>query len=479
MSSRRASATLIGLFLAAAMAAPATHPRYGGRLKLHLPVRPTTLDPATCRDGGDVPTFDLLYHRLFEYGDDGGIESSFLLSFHREEDRWILVPRPTPAAGGHVIDADDIRRAIEGGLKHAGFPATMTRRMLVGGQEFASGQAAVLPSLTQQPDGTLVLQTAGVHPLLPHFLARAPFYVAAEAEGQFYGNGPFMVANEAEEGALVLVPNPASSGGEPYVERLRVVWRRSPQEPIVELFLPPESARPQAGELHKVIPSRGIPRTLLLVLNPSKVPFGSAEARRNFISSVGLEKLSLSPELGVLKKRCGYLPSQLGAFPTVAALSATDTPGPASPVRIMMKRGDVLGAAEMVSVFPTGIEFEELDEGQLLARMASGEYQACLLAYEHRFFHPVLDLMEMLDCTGIVDPSVLDATNQLAEAARLDDLSAVAAAVLAAEKSIAESGVLFPLAEISPVVRVDDRLRGLELDMRWNPTLDDCWIAGQ
>lgn len=479
MRSRHFSFTLIGWLLTAVMAAPATHPRYGGRLKLHLPVRPATLDPATCHDGGDVPTFDLLYRRLFEYGDDGRIESSFLLSFRREADRWILVPRPTPAAGGRVIGADEIRRAIEGGLKHGGFPATMARRMLVGGQEFASGQAALLSSLTQQPDGTLVLQTAGVQPLLPHFLARAPFYVAAEAEGQFYGNGPFMVANEAEEGALVLAPNPANSHGEPYVERLRVVWRRSQLEPLVEIFPPPEAQRATAGEPLGAVASRGIPRTLLLVLNPSKVPFGSADARRDFISSVGLEKLSLSPELGALKKRCGYLPSQLGSFPTVAALAPTETPGPGSPVRIIMRRGDVLGAAEMVNVFQTGIEFEELDEEQLSARMASGDYQACLLAYEHRFFHPVLDLMEMLDGTGIVDPSVLDATNQLAEAARLDDQSAAAAAVLAAEKSIAESGVIFPLAEISPAVRVDGRLRGLELDMRWNPVLDDCWIAGQ
>lgn len=473
MISRNLKLAFLLLMLVTAAASPYTHPRYGGRLRLRLPARPASLDPVSCRDGSDTAVFDLLYRRMFQYNTQGDLASVFF-DAHQEADRWVFALHPSVASSGQPIGIEELKRCIERGLKQKNFPARFAARMLAGGVDYAEGRADTLAAFVPNGEAGFSLLTSGPQPLLPHILSRPPFYVCAETPGEFFGNAAFKLAGDPEDGALVLDPNPADPDGMPFVERVRLAWKGGGEEPVLARMGGTGASQGPMVET-KLLREGGIPRTILLGLNPLKPPFSDIQVRRNFLASLSPSKFQLPEDRGTIKARCSYIPAPLGGFPAVTALSAEGALQlPA--IRIMVVAGSEINSAVLSPAFPAGAEIEEVADDDFRARLAAGDYQAFLLIYEHRFWHPALDLMEMLSDTRVADAAMLDASNRLGEVATLDDRSATLETIVAAERSLAESGILFPLAEYSPAVMVETRIHGMHLDMRWNLVLDDCWV---
>lgn len=468
------SLLLLTLFLSIDAAAE-THPRYGGRLRFYAGPRPESLDPLASGRNADMPLFALLYRTLFEYGVSNDPASPFATA-RRESDRWVFKPLPARAANGLPIGPEDMRRCIERGLPLASFPSHLARQMLTGGSELVSGQAAALSAFVPEPggDGGFSLHTNGPQPLLPHVLARPPFYVTGISGGLLVPSGPFTFGVDREEGAVVLVPNPHDPEGEPYAERVRVAWKRDAGEAVVGIQTGErggDAAQPTALSSAGATP----PITLLLCLNPSRAPFSDVAIRRALLSAITPARISVSPEHGALRTRCAYLPSELGIFPAIAAMPGEE--GAAIPGFTVICRSEGRLAPDAIGpAFPGGVAFSALSPAEFEARIAAGDYDAFVIEFEHRFRNAALDMMEMLYLTRLSSPDMLDASNRIAEAIRIDDRDTWNQAVISASRSVAESGILFPLGELTPRIPVDPRLRGIHLDLRWNPRIEDCWI---
>lgn len=217
----------------------------------------------------------------------------------------------------------------------------------------------------------------------------------------------------------------------------------------------------------------GIPRTLLLGLNPVKPPFDDSVARRDFLGSIAAAHLKLPVDAGTTRTRCAYLPAKIATSPIVTALRAEGRP---PKTRIVVRSGD-LDFASLAPAFPQGTQFEILSGPEFESRLSTGNYQAFLMVYSHGFMDPALDLLEMLWLTRLSDPVVLDVNNRLAEATRMEDRPAVLETIYSVQRSLAESGLLFPLAEITPTLLIDSRIHGFRTDLFWNPIIGDAWIG--
>ncbi|MEW6368432.1 MAG: hypothetical protein AB1714_27710 [Acidobacteriota bacterium] len=443
-----------------------SHARYGGVVRVSVPEAVTSLDPSSCRDAADTVVFDLLFHRFFEKGPDGQPLSS-LFEARREADRWVFVPRKMNATNGSRLGADEFRMCLQRGLARESFVTTLAREMIRGGSTFAPGTP--LDAFVSEPDGSFALLTNGSQPLLPYVLSRPPFYLYVTADGQFYGNGPFGVASgQAAESELRLVANDGDPAGAPYVQQVIVDWAGASGEVAAEV----EEPRGEAGIQR--LTRGGFPLTLLLCLNRSTRLFSQVEARRNFIASVKPDRIRLPRGRGMATPGCAYLPVELGGASMVTALPPTSQ-APLPAVRVMLRDGP-FSAAVLAAAFPPGTEFDAVAPGEFETRRSSGDYQALLELYQHKFTHAALDLREMLSRLHLFDPAILDASNRASEAMLMEERALVVRTIQAAQKSLAESGLVFPLCEFTPAVKVDSRLHDLTVDRRWNLDLADCWI---
>ncbi len=467
MKSRLGSSALFCMLITSCILFAYTHPRYGGVIRLHVKELPVSLDPVACRDERDMPVFGLLYRTIFECRADGTVASRFFTAYRRDGESWLLTPHPAKTSNGQAIGLDVLRQCIERGIAQQSFVSMTARTMLFGGDDFVSGKESALPAFEAQSDGSFILRTRGPQPYLPHVLSRSPFFVATESGGEYFGNGPFKLSAPTAPGAMNLVANQMST--EPFLERVEVVTGDEGSS-VIEIV---NCSSPHSSGGRDVIGNGGIPRTLLLGLNPLNRPFEDATVRRNFLGSLAPQKLILPSETGTIRAKCSYLPQMIAAFPAVSSLRPE---APAVPAQIICKSHDI-NIGQLAPAFPPGVELIPLQDEDFKARLNSGDYQAFLIEYQHGFLEPALDLLELLSITKQSDPIMLDAENRLTETMRMEDRSAIMEIVLAVEKTLAESGLLFPLAEFTPAIPIDNRLRDVTLNLFWNPVIENCWIG--
>lgn len=186
---------IAGPLVLGSAAQAATHPRYGGTLRVEMRATPVSLDPRTWKAGTlesatDEKMAALVFERLVALDNYGKFQPQLAAEWSHDAafKRWQFTLRTNVKfSDGTALNAGDVVTALQ--------------PLLPNGQQItASGNSVVIQSTTAMPD-------------LLEELASGPFFVfRGQAGGTLIGTGPFVVAETvaASHGAA----NPATAQGD-------------------------------------------------------------------------------------------------------------------------------------------------------------------------------------------------------------------------------------------------------------------------
>jgi peptide/nickel transport system substrate-binding protein len=205
-------------FLASAVPA-ATHPRYGGTLRVEFHANSVLLDPREWQAGSlDSATnekmAELMFERLAALDNYGRFQPALATEWSHDASskRWRFVIRSgVKFSDGAALNAEDVVAALQTLL-----PATQ--------QISASGNAIVIQSNAAVPD------------LLEQLASGRYFVYRALASGALAGTGPF-VLGDAPAGHLYFRANEEAWSGRPFVDGIDVTLGVPPLRAMFDLQL--------------------------------------------------------------------------------------------------------------------------------------------------------------------------------------------------------------------------------------------------
>jgi peptide/nickel transport system substrate-binding protein len=203
------------LFVRAATAWAAEHPRYGGTLRVELPTASVSLDPREWRAGSlESATSEklaaLVFERLVALDNYGRFQPVLAAEWSHDgsSKRWQFTIRPgVKFSDGAPLTAGDIVAALQPLL-----PATL--------QISWAGNAVVIQSTTAVPD------------LLEQLSSGRYFIYRVQANGSLAGTGPFVLKELAADGAPL-----RGAGLHPYYRANEEAWSGRPFVDAIDVTL--------------------------------------------------------------------------------------------------------------------------------------------------------------------------------------------------------------------------------------------------
>ena len=210
--------SVIQLFLASPVPA-ATHPRYGGTLRVEIHAASVSLDPRKWQVGSldaaaDQKMAELVFERLVELDNYGRFQPVLATEWSHDASNkhWRFVIRAgVKFSDGASLNAEDVAAALQPLL-----PATE--------QISASGNAVVIQSSAAAPD------------LLEQLASGRYFVYRALANGALVGTGPF-VLGDTPAGHLYFRANEETWSGRPFVDGIDVTLGVPPLRAMFDLQL--------------------------------------------------------------------------------------------------------------------------------------------------------------------------------------------------------------------------------------------------
>jgi peptide/nickel transport system substrate-binding protein len=206
------------LFLASPVPA-ATHPRYGGTLRVEVHAAAISFDPRGWQVGSldaaaDEKMAGLVFERLVALDNFGRFQPALATEWSHDASnkRWRFVIRAgVKFSDGALLNAEDVAAALQSLL-----PATE--------QVSATGNAVVIQSSVAMPD------------LLEQLASGRYFVYRVLASGALVGSGPF-VLGDAPVGHLYFRANEETWSGRPFVDGIDVTLGVPPLRAMFDLQL--------------------------------------------------------------------------------------------------------------------------------------------------------------------------------------------------------------------------------------------------
>ena len=347
----------------------ATRPRYGGRLRMEIGVRVSSLDLTQPTDAaaGTAGTGSSAGWPE-EYGEDRAASKLGALVYDRLV-RLNSAGQPQPAlAVSWEHDAQSViwRFKLRPGVKwQDGSPMIAA--------EVATALETVIPGRGWSvADDTLEIDTGSSRPAFPLYLATAPRAVLIRKSGgppgmPPLGTGPFRVGEWEAGRRVVLAANEEYWGGRPYLDSIQVEMGRSSRERLLDLELdksdlaeldPAEARHAQQGG-RKVWTSAPA-EVLALVFNPSSRKAQDRRLREAIARSIDRSAIQRVLLQNYGEATASLLPQWLSGFaflfPTTADLGRarqlSAEAGAVPPLKLGYDVGDALArqVAERVAV---------------------------------------------------------------------------------------------------------------------------------
>ncbi len=273
---RLAAATALALCLPARAGLP---PRFGGELRLSLPVAPGDLDPARAESPTELLAARAVHATLLEADASGVLRPGLLLALPEAEPggrafRLRLRSGLRFHSGAPLLAAD-----VAASLSRLAAPGRSPHGWIVlpvkGAEEVRTGRAAALSGVQILSDAELRVELESPFPAFPEALAAVP---AAVARAPGDGAGPFRRAGEVP-GGLRLPAFDGSFRGRPFADALLLLAQdarraaRAMARGDVDLAVRPEAVPGAAAT-----PLPAVTATWALV-SPRRLPEAAAAVR--------------------------------------------------------------------------------------------------------------------------------------------------------------------------------------------------------
>jgi hypothetical protein len=434
-------------------------PRYGGSIRVGVLDIHAAEDPEFVRGFGSRLLLGLRHETLIRIG-GGGVPAPSLAvgwsaSSSGREWRIDIDPQATFQDGRPVTSADAVR-SLRRFLRSASPAAAGLAQALDGGAAFREGRTEELPGLGGAAE-TLWLRLEAPTRDLPKSLAAAAAAITA-ADGT--PCGPFVLVHAVPGERAAFVAFGRHVAGRPFLDEVEI--RRFHDHDALQLAM-------AKGAVDVAVGEQGAPdhsARLLLVLDASRHPFRSLEARRRvaaafdrlvlterfFPGSEPLCSLSRPPEGA---SDCGRPDPSTRAGGAVPVALVVDAAVPASASQRVVAHLLATGHDVTVKVLASDAAASAVGDARLLLWMPEIDT-------------PSLALAELARLPSVPEPvlrSVLDALARGPEG------------VAEGESALLDSAVVIPLAAASAFAVGDPRLARVGMTAGGRLELEDAWLA--
>jgi peptide/nickel transport system substrate-binding protein len=462
------------LFLASPVPA-ATHPRYGGTLRVEVHAAAISFDPRGWQVGSldaaaDEKMAGLVFERLVALDNFGRFQPALATEWSHDASnkRWRFVIRAgVKFSDGALLNAEDVAAALQSLL-----PATE--------QVSATGNAVVIQSSVAMPD------------LLEQLASGRYFVYRVLASGALVGSGPF-VLGDAPVGHLYFRANEETWSGRPFVDGIDVTLGVPPLRAMFDLQLGKADLVELTPDL---VPRAKLANVRVWISEPVTLYGLRFDDAQSAASDVRLrEALSLSLDRGtmanvLLQKQAepaaALLPEWLSGYAFLIgvdtnlerakelrrALPASEAAG-AAPLRLRVDpAGDLaklLGERVAVNARQAGIFVEVLPSpvpraGAATTARSDPPAGVHLFAWHYSSLSPRAELDSLVAAYNLTEPSAVNA-------ARTDDEQ-----LYARERRVLEDRRVLPLIVEAESVGLGASVRDW-MPRRWGEWhLDDVWL---
>jgi MarR-like DNA-binding transcriptional regulator SgrR of sgrS sRNA len=451
--------------LGAPAARAALGPRYGGDLTVAALALPPGHEPRVPRGSGESLIALLVHERLLRLDASGeprgGLARDWLGAADGRE--WVL--RLPPDAVFHdatPVTGTDATRSLRRFLRSGSAAAERLAETLDGGPAFRAERTDELPGLLASPSEVVLRFPEPVTaPLAP---LAAPSAAIVSATGA--AAGPFTPAGNVPGRRLALTAFGAHVRGRPLLDRVSLVAVPRADELETELQTRRASLVVGAG-------AWGTPAaTLLLVLDPSRAPFGSAALRASVAEALARADLARRVLPGA-ERSGGLLPPGLWPAPSPPREPApAPTPRQSTPVALVVSAEVPPVLSQRVMAYLGQIGLDATVTAVAPDRVLATTADARLLLWAPEVPEPELALREL----AALGPPVAGVADGLASAARERDPQRRYALLQDAERALRGAAVLVPVAVVPVAAHAQPRLRGLAADRAGRLLLEDAWL---
>jgi Bacterial extracellular solute-binding proteins, family 5 Middle len=482
----------------------ATHPRYGGTLRVELHATSVSIDPREWRAGSlesaaNEKLAALVFERLVELDNYGRFQPVLATEWSHDSSykRWrFLIRTGVKFSDGPVLTVEDIVRALQPLL-----PATE--------QISSSGNAIVVQSSTPIPD------------LLEQFASGRYFVYRVLAGGALVGTGPFLLAETAASAGLsetasrtggshvLFRANEESWSGRPFLNAIDVVLGVPPLRAMFDLQLGKADLIEVSPEL---VPRANQAGLRLWTSEPVKLYALRFDDAQHAASDVRLrEAFSLALDRGtmanvLLQKQAepaaALLPQWLSGYAFLfnvdtnlerakalrRALPANEAAG-GEPLRLRVDPGDLaklLGERVAVNARQASILVQVINRPIARAgastavstapsssEPASGVH---LFAWHYSSLSPRVELDSLFAAYNLTEPSEVNATSSTTNSATNNALNSDHEQLYARERRVLEERRVLPLVVQAETVGLASTVRDW-MPARWGEWhLADVWL---